>query len=351
MQSSPQGATPMLFSRKPSLSALIELCRALRHSLNAGITIQEVFKRQAKKGHYELRPSADRIALRLQQGNRLTDALKKEPMEFPPLFMAMISLGEETGHLAEIAASLEKYYILQQHLQRRFRSQISLPVIQFVMGVFIVAFVIWILGIINTTPGRQGGLTILGLSGPTGALIFLGSIFGSIGLLFAGYRLLSKHLKRKARADRFFLRIPAIGSCLEALAMSRFTLALELTQESGMSILKSMRYSLQATGNAAYESKANTIVEGLKRGDTLTDSVTEAHIFNSEFLRILAVAEESGRVPEVMKQQCEYYQEESSRKLQALAQMAGWGVWLIYAVFMIIMIFSIARIYFEALKI
>src|SRR4051812_18816517 len=98
----------MTSSRLP-LSSLIELCRALKHSLGAGLTLRDVFRQQARSGPGPVRPAATRITAALDQGSDLEEALKREADAFPPLFLALVSVGEQTGMLPELFAELEKY--------------------------------------------------------------------------------------------------------------------------------------------------------------------------------------------------------------------------------------------------
>src|SRR6266446_1970917 len=100
----------MLFSRQLPLPRIIELCRVLRHNLAAGLTLKTVFQQQSKRGSFQIRPIADRVALRLEQGESLVAALEQERDLFPTLFLSLTRLGEETGHLPEIYTELEKYY-------------------------------------------------------------------------------------------------------------------------------------------------------------------------------------------------------------------------------------------------
>ena len=93
--------------------------------------------------------------------------------------------------------------------------------------------------------------------------------------------------------------------------------------------------------NAAYETRTDTIVRVLKQGDDLALALTRAGGFNGEFLQIIAVGEESGRLPEVLKNQAKFYEEESERRLTFLTKAASWGVWLVVAAFMIYMMYRI----------
>jgi type II secretory pathway component PulF len=340
----------MWFSKQLPLASLVELCRALRHSLGAGLSLVDVFRQQSQRGTAPVRPVAERIRAELEKGSSLEAALAREPGVFPPLFVDLAVVGEETGHLPGIFQELEEYYRLQQQLARKFRSQIAAPVVQFFIAVFVIAGMLFVLGAIASGSGKQAADPLgWGLRGARGAGLFLVTVFGLIGLLIGLYLVLTRSLRRKAAVDEVLLKIPVVGPCLQAFALGRFTLALRLTLDSEMPITKALRLSLRATSNQAFVARTDIVVAALKEGEDLGLALAKAQIFPEDFLNIVAVGEEGGRVPEVMKQQAAYYQEEAGRRLKALARAAGFLVWVLYAAFMIIAIFRLASYYFSAL--
>lgn len=338
-----------MFSRRLPLPALIDLCRVLRHQLGAGLSLQQVLKRQSERGPRSVRVLAGNVSLAIQQGSNLSDALERETDVFPPLFLSLIKVGETTGHMAELFGELERYYQLELKLRRQFRSQTLLPIIQFVAAVFILAGVIFILGMIADMNNTRPLLTIFGLSGAKGSMAFLVAVFGSIFLAWSLFRVVSSMGRQKAWMDHFLLRVPALGSCLSALVMSRFTLALQLTLDSGLAITQALRLSLNATGNAYFSSRADLVVSALKGGNTLHDALLDSALFGDDFLNLVASSEASGRVPEMMRHQAEYYNEEASRRMKTLTMLSGMGVWACCAVFIIWAIFRLASIYLNAL--
>jgi type II secretory pathway component PulF len=336
----------MLFSPELPLPSLIEMCRALRHNLGAGLGAHQVFRQLAASGSRPLRSVARRILGGVEQGDSLATCLERDKEHFPPLLVALAGVGEETGQLPEVFGELEKYYLLQLRLRRQFRSQSMLPVIQFVLAVLIIAGMLFVIGLINQS--RPGPPTF-GIRGPGAAGIFLIWVIGTVVLLIFGYHVLTSSLKRKAAVDAFLLRVPVVGPCLEALAMSRFAMALQLTLDSSLSIRKALRLSLRATGNEAYACHADAVASALRSGENLTTVLTRTRIFSPDFLHMIAVGEEGGRVPEIMRQQMGHYNEEAERRLRALARAASMGMWLIYAGLMVVAIFRIASMYLGAM--
>jgi type IV pilus assembly protein PilC len=340
----------MLFSSRLSLSNLIELCRSLRHYLGAGLPIVDAFRQQSSKGALAVRPVAGRITAALEKGDSLEDALRHEERFFPPLFLALARVGEQTGMLAEVFAELEKFFLRQRTLWRQFVTQITWPVIQFVLAIFIMAGLILIMGLIAESRGGQPLDPLgLGLAGPSGAMIFLGVVFGILGGLTAIYLLMKRSLSGSVALDAFLLRLPAIGPCLRALALTRFCMALRLTTETGMSIMKAMRLSLQATGNKAFAAQSEQVEGKLRRGGELTTALATSGLFPEDFQHMMNVAEESGTLSEVLAHQTEHYHEESGRRLAALTSVAGYGLWLFVAIVIIVAIFRIYSFYLSQL--
>jgi type IV pilus assembly protein PilC len=340
----------MFFSRHLPLPSLIELCRSLRHYLSAGLTLRDVFRQQAQKGRPPVRPVAARINAGLEQGEDLEGALKRERAHFPPLFLSLASVGEQTGMLPEVFRELEHYFALQLKLKRQFLTQIAWPAFQLGAAILVITFLIWILGMIAGSNPASKGFDPIGLGTGTGPA--LGFFFGSIATLAAvlGLYLVSRRVLRAGLVDGFLLRLWVFGPCLEALALTRFCLALRLTLESGMSVIKAVRLSLEATGNAAFAAAAPVAQAGVRAGEELTVALGATRLFPAEFLHVVAVGEESGQLTEVLAKQSEQYAEESERRLHVLAQVAGWGVWLVVAILIIIAIFRIFMTYLDMLE-
>ena len=323
------------------LTSLIELCRVMRHNLAAGLTLRHVFNQQATRGPVGVRPIAERVSQQLQEGESLQDALEHEKAHFPPLFTSLVTVGEQSGSLPEVFEELERYFALQLRLKRQFMQQIAWPVMQFFIAPFVIAGMIFILGIFGSKFDPLG----FGLTGTKGAITFLGGWFGAVGLLIAGYFVLTRTLRQQVVVDEFLLRVPVIGPCMRAMAMTRFCMALRLTMETGMSVAKAMKLTLRATANSAFEARIDQVSDAVKSGEDLTEALRHTGIFSGEFLDILANAEEGGRVVEVMERQAKFYEEESTRRMTILTHVASKGVYLIIAGILIFLIFRIFSIY------
>jgi len=334
-----------MFSRL-SLSALVEMCRVLRHYLGAGLPLEEVFRQQMMRGPSSVRPIAARVALVLRRGGSLESALEKEKKHFPPIFLAMARVGERTGMLPEVFSDLEHHFVGQQKLRRRFISLTAWPLIQFMLAVGVLALLIFVLGMFEAQDlkGQRYDPLGLGLFGAEGAGIFLGIVFGSLFGAWLLCWLLGKLLPVTFR-DRVLLAVPVVGGCLRDLALSRFCLALRLTTDSGMSIGKAIRLSMEATGNAAFVAASPAAERTVAEGDDLTLALERTGRMPEDFLRIIQVAEASGTLTEVLRHQGEHYQETAGRRMAVATVLFSILIWLGVGASIIFVIFRLFSYY------
>jgi type IV pilus assembly protein PilC len=339
----------MLLTSQVPLPSLIEFTRALRHNLSAGLTLSRVVKQQSERGPMSLRPIAGRIADELEQGESFEAALKKEKAFFPPMFVNLATVGEQSGALPEVLGELEKYFSLQLKLRRDFVQQITWPAIQFFIAPFVVAGMIFLLGILSSSPKPYDPLG-WGLTGTKGATTFLLLFYGAFAALVVTYLVLTRSLQQRELVDNILLRLWVIGPTLRALALMRFCVSLYLTTETGMPIAQALRLSMRGTGNNAFTGREEIVREAIRNGEDLTSALRKSNLFPEDFLNIVETGEEGGRIGEVMRHQAEYYEEETRRKLTILTRCASWGVYLCVACMIIFMIFRIFSSYLSLLS-
>jgi type II secretory pathway component PulF len=331
----------MFFSSRVPLSALVTLCQAFRVGLSAGLPLVKVVQQQARRGPFASRAVLQRIGDRLEKGDSLEDVLKDEGQAFPPLFNGMVAVGEQAGGLPEVFRELERYYREMMSLKRRFWALAIWPIFQFCAGILTIVVMLLVLGWI--APSSESAFDPLGFGvGPVGAMKFLAAVGILLTGLFGLYYVTTRVLGKKAAVHRMLLSIPGIGGCMHALALTRFCLAMHLTMETSLPTAKALKKCFRATGNGAYEACADRVTGSLKRGKDVAEALTQCNIFPEEFLQIVANAEESGQLPEVMGQQVEHYQDVASTRLKVITMFANFGFWLLVAILIIWVIFRIA---------
>ncbi len=337
----------MIFSSsKCPLPSLVAWCRTLKHSIGAGLDPVKIFKQLTKSGPRQLRPIAKEIQERLSKGDSLEDALEPHRDRFPPLFVELVAIGEKSGRLEETFDELDRYYETTLRVQRDFRSQMAYPAIQFVAAVLIMSGLIFILGMLGTSFDPFS----LGLGGTAGAIAFMGIAFGIVGGLLFFLKLSADNVRWRARMEGMALILPGWGPALLNFALHRFCIAMRMTTEAALKMEQVMHYCFRATSNSAFQRGEATAIAVMKKGSEVHEALASCGApFPEEFLQSILVAEESGRMSEVMERLAGSYQEEASRRLKDAARYTSWAIYGLVCIFIIICIFSVASIYLGAI--
>ncbi|MCI0702713.1 MAG: type II secretion system F family protein [Planctomycetia bacterium] len=338
----------MIFSSsKCPLPALVDWCRSLRYSLSAGLDPVRIFKQLAKSGPRALRSLAEELAHKLADGQSLEEALEPHRDQFPPLFLELVAVGEQTGRLEDTFQELEEYYQATLSTQRNFRAQMAYPAIQFIAAVFIIAALIFILGLLGSNMDPIG----FGLTGTTGALIFLGVAGAFVFGVLLLFKLSADNVRLRSKMEGMLLIVPGWGPALLAFAVLRFAVALRMCAEAALRAEKTMHYCFRATANSAFQKGEERAVAVAKRGGELVEAIDASGApFPAEFRETLLMGEETGNMSEVMERLANRYREEAERRLRTAAQYTSWAIYGLVALMIIFFIFRIASTYIGALN-
>jgi type IV pilus assembly protein PilC len=341
----------MFSSSKCPLKALVQWCRTLHHSLGAGLSPVRIFKTQAKSGPRPLRDVAADVAKKLEAGESLEDALEPYRNHFPPLFHELVAVGEQTGRLEDAFRELTEYYEASMSVQRNFRAQMMYPAVQFVAAVLIIAGLIWILGMLaDSGKAITTDPTGLGLTGTTGALLFMAVAFGFVGAILLAMKVAANNVQWRARMEGMLMGLPGWGPALLSFAVLRFAVTLRMCVEAGLRAEKTLEYCFRATCNSRFTTRADRAIAVVKKGREVADAIEASGApFPDEFKEFIVTGEETGDMPEVMERLANRYREEAERRLRSAAQMTSWCVYGLVALFIIIAIFRIASLYLGAL--
>ncbi|MFO0802976.1 MAG: type II secretion system F family protein [Gemmataceae bacterium] len=333
----------MIVWNRLGTASLIELCRALRYSLASGLTLRDAMRLLAREGTSAIRGVCGRIADSLSAGWSFQEALEKQGSAFPRMFVSLAAVGEESGNLPEVMGELERYYLAQQKFRREFWGGVSWPLVQFTAAVLIIAGLIVILGYIPVQDAQSGPVDALGLglTGADGAKTFLLAIAGGIAAIVLLSLLARFAMTKLPFLQRVLFRMPMIGPCARAFAMTRLCIALKLMLDTRLSVLKSIQLAFAATDNSAFRSASPVAIAWLKRGNSIHEAFKTTRLFTPAFQSALAVAEESGRIPEMCSIQAEVHEDQARRLLGILTKVASVLIWMLVAGFIILAIYRI----------
>ena len=291
----------MFLSPRAPLKPLAELCRRMNTSIEAGIDVRTVLARETDRAHGPLQHHLQTISRAINQGQSMADGLEDTGDFFPPLFRAMVAMGEQTGTLDRVLAQLTNHYDNQIQMRRIFLASILWPMIQLAIAIMVVGFLIWITGFIReTTHDKNIDMLGFGLVGSRGLMIYA-ALLGCAAVVVAFvFQALRRGLVWTQPIQRFMLQIPVLGRSLQTIALARLAWSMNITLNSGMDVCRAMQLSLESTQNARYTDQIPAINGEIMAGHSIHEAFRRAGGYPIEFLDSLAVGEESGRVVESM---------------------------------------------------
>ena len=333
-----------MFSSQLSAPALENFCRTLSRGLHAGLDPVRILRMEEKRGGSALSIASGEIADSLSKGDSLKESFDQHSKLFPLLMLSMIQVGEETGNLPEILDELSRHYGEQAMLQRKLKSQITMPVFQLGMAIAVIAILIFVLGFLTDYDPLGWGL-----KGASGSIFFLGIITSIIIGGFLLWKIVLSNVAFKAKISAIFVNLPVVGSYLKESALGKFSIGLGLTLNSTMSTKKALRLSMEITSNDAFIQACQPVLSSIKKGQPIVEALSQCSIFPEEYLAQIEVAEESGSIPETCKRLALYHSEEAGRQLSIIFYLMGGAVWLCTAGFIIFMIMKMYGSYINKL--
>lgn len=313
--------------------------------MKSGVDARRIWETEERHASGPLRAAITGIREKIAQGGTIAEGMQAADGFFPPMFVQMVTIGEQTGELDEVLKRLGEHYEHLAAMQRAFWSGIAWPLFELVFAVLIIGLVIFITGIIGAASGNGApdvlGWGLVGTGGAISWFIFCGFVAGGIGLFV--YALTHGWLGPQPMLVA--MRIPILGKCLESLALSRLTWSLAIALDSGMDARRAAILSIRSAQNPYYESSLTQVADGIRANRQFHESFADAGVFPSDFIQQVEVAEMAGATTDSLLRLAKEYDERARSSMRVLTGIATALVTML--VFGII-IFAIVSLFYNA---
>ncbi|MDO7084309.1 type II secretion system F family protein [Pseudocolwellia sp. AS88] len=304
-----------------SLDDLIIFCRQMYALMRSGVPILRAINGMADSTTSEkLKAALITVSDQLEGGYTLSTAMNQHPKIFPPLFISLVHVGENTGKLDDAFAKLASYFDREQETRKRIKSALRYP--SFVLIAIVMAMVILNIFVVPTFANM---FTKLGADLPVATKILIASsdFFLNywphllIGCVFAffGVRHYVKTDKGRYWWDKRKVNLPIVGSIIERSILSRFSHSFAIVLRAGVPMTSGLNLVSDAVDNSYMKEKILTMRKSIESGESLLRSAVSSSLFTSLVLQMIAVGEETGRVDELLEEVGEYYEREVDYEL------------------------------------
>ena len=266
---------------------------------------------------------------RIADGTSLEEAFGAHPQAFNELTISMVRAGAEGAFLEDALKRTADFMEMQEELKSRFVGAMYYPAFLAAVGsivtLVLIVFFVPKFAELFTMLERQGG----GLPLATVVLLGLSDVLGRYGLVLAlaaaglGYwlRKLAATDRGRLLVDRWKLKIPVAGKIFLGYAVSRFYRILGTLLKNGVPILKSLEISSESTGNRVLAQAILQSAENISAGETLARPLAECGVIPRSVMAMIAVAEESNNLDNVLVNIADGIDRKTSRQLDIMVRM------------------------------
>jgi general secretion pathway protein F/type IV pilus assembly protein PilC len=251
-------------------------------------------------------------------GQSLGDSMSKHPRVFSPLHASMVRAGEQGGFLEDVLHRIAVFSEKQDELQNKVLGAMIYPCILCFVG----ACVIFLLMFFVVPKIRQylrpetfNMLTVVTFA----ACDAIQEHYMAIGTgVLALALVISTLLKTQAGHHAFEvvkLRAPLIGPIMTMVAICRFCRILGTMLHNGVPILQALRISKDSAGSEILSKVIEEAADNVKKGAPLSKPLSESGLFPPAIVDMIAVAEESNNLENVLVQIADTNEARTARQI------------------------------------
>ncbi|WP_428776574.1 type II secretion system F family protein [Vibrio sp.] len=306
------------------LEVLVIFCRQLYSLTKAGVPLLRSMKGLTQNcSNKQLKEALEEVSHDLSNGHSLSSAMQLHSKAFSPLFVSMISVGENTGRLDQALLQMAQYYEQEVETRKRIKTAMRYPT-------FVLSFITIALFILNikVIPQFASMFSRFGvdLPLPTRILIGMSDFFVNFwpllvaliaGSLF-GFKAWISTAKGREKWDKFRLKLPIVGDIVNRAQLARFSRTFALMLKAGVPLNQSLALAAEALGNKFLESRLLEMKAAIEAGGAVSTSAINTQVFTPLVIQMISVGEETGRIDELLFEVADFYDREVDYDLKTL---------------------------------
>ena len=301
---------------------VMHFSRQLSVFVHAGIPIMEALETLAEETSDKLmrRVLLDMIA-QLREGETFASAASAHPEAFPRYYVAVLESAELTGTLDKVLDELADYIERDVEAKSAVTSALIYPAVVAIMAVgTVVVLATFVLPKFRTFFSSLGATLPL----PTRMLLsmsgFVSTWWWAIAVIVVGFVVAITVMRRtglgKAKLDALILKLPVVGSLVQAAIVERICRVLSSLVIAGVDLPRAMAVTAEASSNAVYTAGLNRVREQMMEGKGLSEPLAETELFPAAARQMFRVGEETGTLDRQLETAAAFYHRELEIKIK-----------------------------------
>jgi type IV pilus assembly protein PilC len=284
----------------------------------------------------KLKKALVQISNDVQQGNNMSESMRKFPESFDNLYVSMIQAGEVGGVLDEVFNRLSKLLEDDARLQNQIKSAMTYP-----MTVGFIAVAVFVGMTVFLIPTFAAIFEDLGTELPKFTQVMLAiseflrgpvlppekrnyNILIFIGILFAlsiAYQEYYKTPNGRVVIDRLSLKLPLFGDLIQKTAVARFCRTFGALTRAGVPILTSLEIVRDTAGNKVISNAIDGARLEVQSGGMISAAIQKADVFPNMSIQMMMIGEETGELDSMLMKVADFYEDEVEQAVKGLTSM------------------------------
>ncbi|MDP9881274.1 general secretion pathway protein F [Variovorax boronicumulans] len=314
---------------QPRLGAA-DLCwatRELASLLGARLTLEAALVatiEQAERRH--VAEALGAVCDGVRAGLRLADALGERPRDFPPIYRALVSAGEDSGDLARVMERLADYLENRDTLRGKVLTAFIYPAI---VGFVSLCIVVFLLGYVVPQVIGAFAQARQELPAITRVMLAASAFVREWGWLTAGVcagaavgaRAALRDAGRRLRWHALVLRLPLVGRYALGVDTARFASTLAILMDAGVPLLRGLEAARQTLGNDWLRRCVLEATGRVKEGAPLAAALKAQKIFPSNLVHLVASGEKTGALAAMFERAAQNLSRDLERRAMRLTTL------------------------------
>jgi type IV pilus assembly protein PilC len=295
--------------------------------LRAGLPILQVL--EALRDKMEPGPLQQALAAirdDVRGGRRLSDAFGEYQKFFPPLYLASIRAGEQTGDLPVTLQRFLDYYKRMEAIKSRVKGALFYPVL---LLLAVLALLIFMMVFVVPRFSRIYADANVDLPVATRLLVSATDSFSLvlpwlIPLLLAavaGIRMGLRSPSGRLWWDRHRLGLPLLGILMRHYSLLNFIRTTATIIASGMPLLPALELAGGTLTNRDLESRLASVTDALRQGGKFSEACESSGLLPPMAARLVAAGESAGALQYMLNELAAYLEDDLDRRLHRLTTM------------------------------
>lgn len=313
-----------IFEKKIESKEFLEFNRIMSLLLLSKVNLTQAIELYLKRNKNKLFKSILESVLRdLKSGTTLADSFAKHKNHFSEVYISTLRIAEETGNSANVFKEYTTYLQKIENLKNKVKQATRYPIFVLIVSVIVVIFLL-----VYLVPTFSSLFTSVGEDLPnlTKFIVRISEVFrDNIGFLsiciisgIIGFRMLNKKKKYQIMKDKALLSLPIVSPLMKQIYLARFSSSVHILLCNGLTLLETLKISRKTVNNSIFQSEIDLMIKSILKGKSLSTFKNSHQIFDSTFMKLILVGEESAELKMVFSLLSNYYDEEIDIKVSAV---------------------------------